>query len=117
MDAKGDKEPLIRLVWNGAATTAEIAELLDLAEQIEITLPANYNHALFRTLHPDAPVSALEDLDTRAGPELLADIATVRGLENLAALTDTLIDAQATLHLLSPPTLLIDLSARASPSE
>lgn len=112
-----DKEPLIRLTWNGAATTAAIPDLLDLAEQIEITLPANYNHALFRALNPDAPVSALEDLDTRAGPELLADIATVRGPENLAVLTDALIDAQATLHLVSPPTLLIDISARKSPSK
>lgn len=101
----------------GTATTAAISDLLDLAGQIEITLPANYSHTLFRALNPDAPVSALEDLDTRAGSELLADIATVRGLENLAVLSDALIDAQATLHLVCPPTLLIDLSARKSPSE
>jgi hypothetical protein len=106
-----DKQPLISLTWNGRDTAAVIPELIGLAEKIEIILPASYNHALFRALNPDAPDSALEDIDTRAGPELLAHIAAVHGLEDLAALTDVLVDARATLRLVSPPTLVIELSA------
>lgn len=104
-----DKQPLISLTWNGHDTVALIPELIGLAEKIEIILPASYNHALFRALNPDAPESALEDLDTRAGPELLAHIATLHGLEDFADLADVLIDAQATLRLVSPPTLVIEM--------
>jgi len=105
------KQPLISLTWNGHATATVIPELIDLAEHIEIVLPANYNHVLFRTLNPDAPDAALEDLDIRAGSELLTAIAAVGGLEDLAILVDVLNDAQASLRLVSPPTLMIDLTA------
>lgn len=103
-----DQLPL-RLIWHERATVAEIRQQLHRAQQIEITLPADYNHALFRALNPSAPAGAVERLDTRGGPELLAQIATVPGLEALAGLTGMLDAAGAALHILSPPTLVIDL--------
>ena len=104
-----DREAVIRLNWNDDETIAAIPDLLMHAHQVEITLPADYNHALFRALHPDAPASEPEVLDIHAGPEVLADIAHVRGLEKLTGLAEPLAAAHASLHVLSPPMLVIEL--------
>jgi hypothetical protein len=111
-----EKEPLIRLTWRGRETVAILPRLLDQTEQIEIALPADYNHALFHALHPDAPPSAPEDIDSSGGPELLADIARIHGLEELGTLTAALNRVQAGVRLISPPTLLIDIPA-AKPAQ
>lgn len=105
-----EKKPFISLTWNGHATATSIPELIDMAERIEIVLPANYNHALFRALNPQAPDSAVEDLDITAGPELLTEVAAVSGLEDFSILIDVLNAAQASLRLTSPPALMIDLT-------
>ncbi len=103
-----DRDAVIRVNWNDDETIAAIPELLRRDQPIEITLPADYNHALFRALHPDAPASEPEEIDIHAGPELLADITRVRGLEKLTSLTEPLTAAHASLHLLSPPMLVIE---------
>ncbi len=105
-----EKEPLIRLTWHGHETVAVIPALLQEAEQIEISLPLDYNHALFETLHPEAQAADLEDIDAQGGPELLSRIATVSGLEELGKLIEVLGKANATLRVFSPPTLLISIS-------
>lgn len=102
-----EKEPLISVTWRGRETIATVTQLLDQAEQIEIVLPANYNHTLFSTFNPDAPPSALEDIDVSDGPKLLEDIAAIRGLEELAQLAQPLRDAGASVQLVSPPKLII----------
>lgn len=112
-----EKEPLIKLTWRGGETVAAVTRLLDEAEQIEITLPSNYNHTLFSTFHPDAPPSALEDIDISAGPQLLEDIASIRGLEELAALVGPLRKANASVRLLSPPMLVISLPSARRPQK
>lgn len=104
-------EPVIKLPWHGHETIESIPSLLNRAKQIEITLPANYNHALFRVLHPDQPHARLEVIDASGGPELLAKIASVTGLEELTALTGALTAAQATVGVVSPPTIVITLPA------
>ena len=107
-----DKEPLIRLTWHGHETVSLIPGLLNEFEQIEITLPLEYNHALFEKLHPDARPADLEDIDAHGGAELLSRIATVSGLEELENLTEPLNNAQASVRIISPPTLLISLPAQ-----
>lgn len=107
-----EKEPLIRLTWHGHETIAVVPKLLEEAEQIEISLPFDYNHALFRVLHPDARAADFEDIDTQGGPELLTKIATVSGLEELAELTQVLSSVQASVRIISPPTLLITVPAK-----
>lgn len=102
-----EKEPLAKLVWQGDDTITAVHELLDTVRRIEITLPANYNHALFTALHPDPAVAGAETIDSRAGPELLRTIAQVRGLEPLSALADILRPLDARVQLLSPPLLVI----------
>jgi len=107
-----DKEPLIRLTWHGHETVSLIPGLLNEFEQIEISLPLEYNHALFETLHPDARAADLENIDAHGGPELLARIATVSGLEELENLTGLLNNARASVRIISPPTLLISFPAQ-----
>ena len=102
-----EKEPLMSVTWRGRETIAAVTQLLNQAEQIEIVLPANYNHTLFSTFHPDAPPSALEDIDVSGGPQLLEEIAAIRGLEELAELAQPLRDAGASVQLVSPPKLII----------
>lgn len=106
-----DKEPLIKLTWHGEATVENIAALLNQADRIQIALPAEYNHALFRVLHPDAEDAAVESIDINAGPEILNAVAKIRGLESLASLTTILNRAKASVTLLSPPTLVINNQA------
>ena len=104
-----DKEPLIRLTWHGHETVSLIPGLINEFEKIEITLPLEYNHALFEKLHPDARAADLEDIDAHGGPELLSRIATISGLEEMEKLTKDLHAVQAEVHIVSPPTLLITM--------
>lgn len=104
-----DREPLIELMWHGRETIEAVKELLNQTEQIEIELPDNYNHSLFRALHPDASAAELEDIDDSGGPELLTDIATVSGLEELAELVGALTAARASIQIVSPPKLVISI--------
>lgn len=112
-----DKEPLIRLVWHGEGTIKAVSRLLTVAEQIELTLPSDYNHALFHALNPDAQPGEPEYFDISAGPELLAQAARVRGLEALATLAELLGSAQTSVRVFSPPTLMISLAPDRSARE
>ena len=104
-----DKEPLLKLTWHGRETAEAIPSLLDRAEQLEINLPANYNHSLYRLLHPHAPPAQLEDIEVSGGPRLLVDIASIKGLEELASLAGQLTALQATVRISSPPKVVITL--------
>ena len=106
-----EKEPLIKLTWHGHETVESIPALFDQAEQIEVILPLNYNHALFHRLHPHAPPAELEDIDVSGGPELLAEIAGINGLEGFNALAGTLTAARAAIRIASPPKVVITLPA------
>lgn len=102
-----DREPLIRLTWQGQKTVETIPKLLTEAEQIEVSLPVDYNHALFCTLHPDVSVAELEKIDVSGGTELLTQIASVRGLEELAALAEHLNSTNISVRIISPPKLIL----------
>ncbi len=101
------REPLIRLMWHGHETIEAVPGLLSQAEKIEIRLPDDYNHALFRVLHPDASEAEPEDINISGGSELLTDIAAVSGLEEFAALIEVLSSVHASIRLSSPPKLVI----------
>ncbi|SEK62056.1 hypothetical protein [Nitrosovibrio tenuis] len=104
-----EKEPLTKLTWRGRETVEAVPPLLDRAEQIEIDLPAGYNHSLFRLLHPDAPPAQLEEIDISGGPRLLANLASVKGLEELQGLIAPLDAAHAAVKVSSPPKIVITL--------
>lgn len=102
-----EKDPSIKLTWRGHETIESIPALLDHARKLEITLPSNYNHSLFIALHRDEPAAQLEEISASGGPELMARIATVSGLEEFAALTRPLSAARATVQVESPPKVII----------
>jgi hypothetical protein len=102
-----EKEPLIKLPWRGHETIESIPALLSKAQRIEITLPPNYNHALFSVLHSHEPPAQLEDINASGGPELMATIASVSGLEEFTALTPVLAEANAGVQVLSPAKIFI----------
>ena len=104
-----EKEPRTKLTWRGHETVAAVPPLLNHAEQIEIDLPAGYNHSLFRLLHPDAPPVQLEETDVSGEPQLLANIASIKGLEELSKLIGPLTTARATVQVSSPPKIVITL--------
>lgn len=104
-----EKEPLMKLTWRGRETVESMSPLLGHAEQIEIDLPAGYNHSLFRLLHPDAPPAQSEETNVSGAPQLLANIASIKGLEELGALIEPLDAAQATVQVSSPPKIVITL--------
>jgi hypothetical protein len=104
-----EKEPLTKLTWRGQETVEAVPPLLDHAEQIEIDLPAGYNHSLFRLLRPDAPPVQLEETDVSGGPQLLASIASIKGLEELSKLIGPLTMARAAVRVSSPPKIVITL--------
>jgi hypothetical protein len=102
-----EKEPLIKLTWRGRETIESIPRLLGDARQIEIILPANYNHSLFCALHPDAPPAQLEEINAAGGAELLTVIATVKGLEEFAALAKAPATAHIEVEVASPARVII----------
>ena len=108
-----DKEPLIELSWRGQETIADTPRLLDQAREVKITLPANYNHSLFSVFHRGAPPGHLEAVDVSGGRELLATVASIKGLEGIARLADGLPAEEVTIRVISPPAILITLGPRS----
>lgn len=102
-----DKTPSITLPWRGQETIQSIPQLLDHTQQIEIVLPDSYHHALFTALRPDEPPGQLEDISSSGGPELLAAIAGVKGLESFQQLVDAAAAANAIVEISTPTTIFI----------
>lgn len=107
-----EKEPSIKLTWRGHETIESIPPLLGDARQIEIILPANYNHSLFCALHPDKPPVQLEQINASGGSELLVAVSTVQGLEGFAALARALATAHIEVQVTSPARVIIKPSPK-----
>lgn len=108
-ESKMDKEPLIELPWHGQETIANAPRLLDQARQVKITLPANYNHSLFSVFHPGAPPGHPEAVDVSGGRELLATVASIKGLEGIARIADGLPAEGVMVQVVSPPAIMMTL--------
>jgi hypothetical protein len=111
-----DKEPLIELPWRGQETIASVPRLLDKARQVKITLPANYNHSLSSVFHPDAPPGQPEAVDVSGGAELLAAVASIKGLEGIAQLADGLPTEELSVRVVSPPAIVMTLGPLSAES-
>lgn len=110
------KDPVMRVQWKGRETVPMVSQLLEYTEQIELQLAPEYNHALFRKLHPEAPRATLERVDRTGGAELLNTVSQIRGLEDLALLVDTLDAEDVSLHIVSPPMVIIEVPADPRPT-
>lgn len=93
----------VKLDWNGVETVGAAIAAVVRHRPIELQLPANYHHALLVRAQPAAAKSALpEILDITGGPELLAEIAHIDGLKELAALIPAVLEAKSRVRILSP---------------
>jgi hypothetical protein len=102
-------KPLKRLRWQGRETVPVVSQLLETTDQIELELAPGYNHALFRKLHPEAPRATLEQVDRTGDAELLNTVSEITGLEDLVLLVEVLQDEEASVHIVSPPAIVIQV--------
>src|SRR3569833_783684 len=102
----------IRLTWEGTETINAIEAALGQPCSIELTLAANYHHALFRQFHSDAPPGQLEILDEKGGGELLSRFAAIEGLQALADLSGKVSAANGTVTVTRPALVTIEIPCR-----
>ncbi len=95
--------------WRGKETIETILPRLVAPTRLEIVLPAEYNHALFSVLNPDAGAAQPEKLDVEGDVALLKEVSKIHGLELLAALIEPLSRLSHKITVLSPPRILIVL--------
>lgn len=99
----------IRLNWDGVETIKAIAPLLAQPCCIELSLAANYHHAIYRQFHPGAPPAQLEVLQEQGGGELLTKFAAIEGLQALAQLADPVSEANGTVTIGQPALVTIEI--------
>ena len=88
-----------RLLWRGRETIDHALSLIESHASIEFQLASEYHHALFRAVYPAASPGALEEIDADGGPELLAKVATINGLEDMEALVSPLRKVRAAVRI------------------
>jgi len=93
---------IVALRWGGAHSVKAARSAIRNRSRIEIELPLEVHHALYRHLHPDAPRGAAEDIDASGGAALLAQIATVAGLEEIRQLEASVRRARYRVRVTSP---------------
>ena len=106
------QELIVRLNWEGAETIEAITPVLHQPCRIELTLAANYHHAIFRHFHPTAPAGQFELLDERGGAELLAKLAAIEGLQGIAQLRDAVAKSKGKVRVIGPALVVIEIPAR-----
>lgn len=104
----------MEIEWQGESTVPEVAGGLKMCDRIELSLPNNFNHALFAHFYPNA-VPGVEELNIHGGAEVLRRAAEVDGLEDLQALVDLVVDEQAHVRIISPPRIIISRDATDEP--
>ena len=104
----------LQLQWRGNETIAEIQAGVERGETVEVVLPADVHHAVFKHLHPNASKGAPEDLHERGDSRIVERLAEVRGLEALARLVEPVARSAATVHVHSPGPRLV-ISRQDSP--
>lgn len=89
-----------RVKWHGKSSVAEAEELLGRGFTVELQLPPDFHHALLRHLGPLAKDS--DTVNRSGGLELLGEIASISGLEDLALLSKVASDFKAAIRVRSP---------------
>ena len=98
--------------WQGEQTLAGITAGLQQHGRVEVVLPHNFNHAVFKHLCVDAS-SDVEQIDVHGGSELVRALAQVDGLEDLTPLAEVVEKARAKVHIVSPPRIIINCERSA----
>ena len=101
-----DPHEVQRLLWEGDETIEDASHSLRQGRAVRLELPSSYHHSLFAHLHPHCPPGSQEQVEQQGGPELLARIARIQGLEGLRKLEEVV--QKATVRVESPaPVVLI----------
>jgi hypothetical protein len=98
---------IVVLLWEGTASVRAAREAIDNGQRVEISLPQGTHHALFRHLNPEAARGMPESLDAEGGPEMLPQIATVAGLQEVRKLERPARRSRYRVRLSSPDPLLV----------
>ena len=99
-----------RISWNGSRTIPEVAAHLFKRERTVLSLPIDYHPAVSACLYPNSRVR--KSIDRIGDARLLARIAEIEGLEELARLVTPMQMVGARLRLRSPaPHLVFNVSA------
>lgn len=101
------QNPINRVRWAGDSSIPEVQEILERTGYVEIQLPPDFHHALFRRLHPGDTPAGMEMIDVADGVDILAKVATVRGLAEIQSLESLVLRLHARVHLISPVPLII----------
>jgi len=80
----------LTLRFDGAPSIAAARKAMRAGSRVDIELPLETHHALYRHLNPDASGGPDEEIDADDGAELLERIATVAGLGELGTLAPAL---------------------------
>lgn len=105
-----------RLQWRGDETVASMRDALVRHADVELQLPADFHHAVYTRLNPDAAAAHGQRLDMSGGAELLAQVADIAGLSALATLEDAVYRAPARVRVMSPaPTIRISFAEARAP--
>ena len=107
--------PATRIQWNEPDAPSHAASAVRRGEAVELDLPADFHHALFRHLHTDEGAGS-ELVDREGGAELLREVATVRLLAELEDLAAAAAETEAQVHIQSPaPQILITPQRHGGP--
>ena len=109
-----NEERTLRLIWQGAATQIEASAAIDAGRQVEITLPANFHHALFVRLHTHEAAVEVERLDETGNAELVRAMAGLAGLEDLHRLVAPLQRRNYQVRLADPAVLTLAPPTRSA---
>ena len=106
---------IVRVRWNDVRAIEQAAGVLREHGCVQLDLPADFHHAVYRHIHPRADQGSTEIIDTRGGAELLSAVAEIRHLSDLASLTELVAQAGGTVHIQSPaPRILILLPQKTT---
>jgi hypothetical protein len=103
----------IHLRWPGAGTLQDARKAIRDGNAVEIELPLEAHYTLYRGLHPEGQRGVAAEVDAEGGDELLAPIARVTGLEDLARLRAAVRRAHYRVRITSPQPVLLRLEPPA----
>ncbi|HID81872.1 MAG TPA: hypothetical protein EYH06_08745 [Chromatiales bacterium] len=102
-------QPAVLLLWHGSETVSTARSLLEKKQSVNIQLAANYHHAFAAHLNPEASKEQSEEITLEGGPELLAHIAEIRGLEEFSDLVEPARQTNASVRLENPALVIISV--------
>ena len=106
-------ETVINLVWHGRATVDVARAAVSDHRDVELQLPAGFHHAVlvhFQS-HDTAPQTE-QTIDVAGGPELLAEVASIHGLDALGELQDPVLREHANVRIVSPSPKIVITAER-----